>query len=43
MDYSDARTAYQAWRGSYKKRFTAYHRVRFMDKRYNALFITNKL
>jgi hypothetical protein len=39
MDYHDLRTAYQSWRGNYKKRFNAYHRVRFMDKLYNELFI----
>jgi hypothetical protein len=35
----DLRTAYQSWRGNYKKRFNAYYRVRFMDKLYNELFI----
>jgi hypothetical protein len=39
MDYHDLRTAYQSWRGNYKKRFNAYYRVRFMDKLYNELFI----
>jgi hypothetical protein len=41
MDYNDLRTAYQSWRGNYKKRFNAYHRVRFMDRLYNELFIAN--
>jgi hypothetical protein len=41
MDFKDLRTAYQSWRGNYKKRFNAYHRVRFMDKLYTALFIAN--
>jgi retron-type reverse transcriptase len=39
MDFKDLRTAYQSWRGNYKKRFDAYHRVRFMDKLYSELFI----
>jgi len=38
MDYSDVRTSYQSWRGNYKKRFDAYHRVRYMDAYYNKLF-----
>jgi hypothetical protein len=40
MDFKDLRTSYQSWRGNYKKRFNAYHRVRFMDKLYSELFIT---
>jgi hypothetical protein len=40
MDYGDLRTAYQSWRGNYKKRFNAYHRIRFMDKLYSELFIS---
>jgi hypothetical protein len=40
MDFKDLRTAYQSWRGNYKKRFNAYHRVRFMEKLYSELFIT---
>jgi len=39
MSHGDIRTSYQSWRGSYKKRFDAYHRVRLMDAYYNALFI----
>jgi hypothetical protein len=39
MDFGDLRTAYQSWRGNYRKRFDAYYRVRFMDKLYNELFI----
>jgi len=39
MSYGDIRASYQSWRGSYKKRFHAYHRVRFMDDYYNNLFI----
>jgi hypothetical protein len=41
MGFEDLRTAYQAWRGNYKKRFNAYYRVRFMDKLYNDLFVSN--
>jgi hypothetical protein len=40
MKYSDLRTSYQSWRGNYMKRFNAYHRIRFMDKLYNDLFIS---
>jgi len=39
MDYKDLRTAYQSWRGNYMRRFQAYHRIRYMDKLYNDLFI----
>jgi hypothetical protein len=39
MDFNDLRAAYQSWRGNYKRRFSAYHRIRFMDKLYNGLFI----
>ena len=39
MGYGDIRTSYQSWRGNYKRRFNAYHRVRYMDKYYNDLFI----
>jgi hypothetical protein len=39
MDFKALRTAYQSWRGSYKKRFNAYHRIRFMDKLYSELFM----
>jgi hypothetical protein len=41
MNYSDLRSAYQSWRGNYKKRFNAYRRVGFMDKLYGELFIEN--
>jgi hypothetical protein len=41
MSFSDLRTSYQSWRGNYKKRFDAYHRIRFMDKLYYNLFISN--
>ncbi|MDR2150143.1 MAG: hypothetical protein LBO67_04880 [Spirochaetaceae bacterium] len=39
MNYEDVRAAYQSWRGNYKKRFNAYHQIRFMDKLYNDLFM----
>jgi hypothetical protein len=39
MSYADIKTAYQAWRGNYKKRFDAYHTVRRMDSFYNRLFV----
>jgi hypothetical protein len=39
MGYADLRTAYQSWRGNYMRRFNAYHRVGFMDRLYNGLFV----
>jgi retron-type reverse transcriptase len=39
MNMEDLRTSYQSWRGNYKRRFNAYHRVRYMDSLYNRLFI----
>ena len=39
MGYGDVRAAYQSWRGNYMRRFHAYHRVGFMDRLYNGLFI----
>jgi hypothetical protein len=41
MKHGDLRTSYQSWRGNYKQRFNAYHRIRYMDKLYNKLFITD--
>jgi hypothetical protein len=41
MTHGDVYDAYQSWRGNYRKRFNAYHRIRFMDKLYNELFISN--
>lgn len=41
MNYEDLRTSYQSWRGNYRRRFNAYHRVRYMDKLYNDLFVKN--
>jgi hypothetical protein len=37
MCSGDVRNAYQSWRGSYLKRFDAYHTVRRMDEFYNGL------
>lgn len=39
MSYLDVRTAYQSWRGNYKKRFNAYYRVCDMDKLYNSIIL----
>jgi hypothetical protein len=41
MSYADLRTSYQSWRGNFRRRFTAYHRLRYMDNLYNQLFIYN--
>ena len=41
MNYEDLRTSYQSWRGNYRRRFNAYHRMRYMDKLYNDLFVKN--
>jgi hypothetical protein len=41
MDYRDLRTAYQSWRGNYKKCFNAHYRIGFMDRLYNELFINS--
>jgi hypothetical protein len=42
MSYGDIRTSYQSWRGNYKRRFHAYHRVRHMDNCYNDLFVNER-
>jgi hypothetical protein len=39
MKFSDVRTAYQSWRGSYRRRFNAFHTIKRMDGLYNRLFI----
>jgi hypothetical protein len=39
----DVYTAYQSWRGNYRKRFDAFHTIRRMDALYMALFINNHL
>lgn len=41
MSYKDLQTSYQSWRGNYRRRFNAYHRVQNIDKLYNDLFIKN--
>jgi hypothetical protein len=38
MSYDDIRNAYQSWRGSFMKRFNAYHLLKRMDDFYNELF-----
>jgi hypothetical protein len=39
MTARDVYTAYQSWRGNYRKRFDAFHAIRRMDALYTALFI----
>jgi hypothetical protein len=39
MGHADLRAAYQSWRGNYMRRFNAWHRVGFMDRLYNSLFV----
>jgi hypothetical protein len=39
MKYEDIYVAYQSWRGSFMKRFDAYHVIKRMDDLYNKLFI----
>jgi hypothetical protein len=41
MAFEDLRTAYQSWRGNYRGRFNAYHRLQYVDKLYNNLFLKN--
>jgi hypothetical protein len=41
MTAHDVYTAYQSWRGNYRKRFNAYHTIRRMDALYTELFIKN--
>jgi hypothetical protein len=41
MTTHDVYTAYQSWRGNYRKRFIAYHTIRRMDALYMGLFINN--
>jgi hypothetical protein len=41
MTIYDVYTAYQSWRGNYRRRFDAYHTIRRMDALYNELFINN--
>ena len=37
--HNDIYTAYQSWRGNYRKRFDAYHSIRRMDGLYTRLFM----
>jgi hypothetical protein len=39
MSFDDVRTSYQSWRGNYKRRFTAYYRVKYMDRVFNKLLV----
>jgi len=39
IGYKDISASYQSWRGNFRRRFNAYHRVRHIDKYYNDLFI----
>jgi len=39
----DIYTAYQSFRGNYRKRFNAFHTIRRLDYLYNSLFINEKL
>jgi hypothetical protein len=41
ITYPDIWSAYQSWRNTYKKRFSAYYRVQKMDGLYNRLFISD--
>jgi hypothetical protein len=41
LSYRDIWDSYQSWRNTYKKRFSAYYRIRKMDGLYNRLFIFN--
>jgi hypothetical protein len=42
MDYADIRDSYRSWRGSYMKRFRAYHSVRSVDALYNTVFLEKR-
>jgi hypothetical protein len=41
MKIKDVYTAYQSWRGNYKKRFDAFYTIKRMDGLYNRLFVSN--
>jgi hypothetical protein len=43
MTACDVYTAYQSWRGNYRRRFDAYHTIRRMDALYTELFVQNKI
>jgi RNA-directed DNA polymerase len=42
MNFRDVRTAYQSWRGNYRRRFDAFHTIKRMDGLYNRLFINKR-
>jgi retron-type reverse transcriptase len=42
MTQNDVYTAYQSWRGNYRRRFHAYHTIKRMDGLYNRLFIDDR-
>ena len=42
MGYADLRTAYQSWRGNFRKRFNGGLHIRRMDELYNRLFIDDR-
>jgi hypothetical protein len=39
MDWDGLRCAYQSWRGNYRRRFHAFHRIGYMDRLYFDLFL----
>ena len=41
MTADDIRTSYQSWKGSYKKRFDDFYRIKRLDKLFDELFIQN--
>ena len=43
MTPRDVYTAYQSWRGNYRRRFDAFHTIKRMDALYMELFINNHL
>jgi hypothetical protein len=43
MDYKDVYQSYQSWRGTYRRRFHAWFRLKRMDDFYNRLFIREDL
>jgi hypothetical protein len=42
MSFEDLRTAYQSWRGNFKKRFNSHYCILRMDALYNELFIKRR-
>jgi hypothetical protein len=42
MNFADLRTAYQSWRGNFRKRFNACYCISRMDALYHALFLQNR-